>query len=130
MNPADRMHNASIDDVAPVAAPERCEMCGALQCGHDSEALSRAHLVAYMEGLFRLCERIMWMPTTNKGVGAMVRVIGAKVLNPSASMRQVAAVVRLSVPQVHAIIVRVRRDMPEIHGALWGNAGIDKGASR
>jgi hypothetical protein len=119
MNPADRQYSLSIDDLhQQPQASATCELCGqpVSECMHtDDGAICEGHA----EALWRLCEFALWADMTNKGVGTMIRVLAARVLNPTASMRAIAAAVGCTHLTVYRAIRSAKQSIPAIHAALW-----------
>lgn len=119
MNPCDTMYALPLDEARTVAAPDKCQMCGALIDQDDIEMTENGRRLKQQEALFRVAEHIMWCQFTNKGVGGMVRVIAAKLLNPDASIAQIAAAVGMTKDGAYAAMKRAEAIMPDVARAVW-----------
>ena len=119
MNPCNRNWSISIEDAPNLKAAERCEMCGSMksESNHRYHELPTANAA---EHLYRLGEWCLWDTISTKALGSMLRVLAAKMINPSASYAQLGAVCMLSKPGLQCVIARIKKKLPQIHAALWG----------
>lgn len=119
MNPCDTAYAVPIDEAIHAPAPETCEMCGALLDAEQIEATDTGRRLRQREAFMRVAEHIMWCNANNKGVGSMVRVIAAKMLNPDASIAQIAAAVGMTKDGAYAAMKRAEAIMPDVARAVW-----------
>ena len=117
MNPCHTRWAVPIDDVN-VHDQERCELCGGLKKDHSSN-LSPVQLASGSMWLIRMAERIMWGNHRPHGIGSLLLVTCAKLLNPGASMSSIAAATGLTKQGVQSAIDRLREVSPDVHAALW-----------
>ena len=119
MNPCDTLHAVPLDNVhAP--ANKCCPMCGTPESEPDT---NRKHDSDRIEAVFRFAERVMWTDKTNKAIGTIMRIVAAKLINPGASDRQVAAASGVSAIHVTRTRRYLSEDFPEVVTALWPGRG-------
>jgi hypothetical protein len=81
--------------------------------------MTSKEMLRAMERVYRLSEWAMWCGLSHKALGAMMRVICAKVINPTASTAQIAAAVGMSKPGVYSAMMRIKTALPQWYAALW-----------
>jgi len=113
MNPADRRYSYSLDRAPELPDERRCELCG------SSTSAEERPIHKTLEHVYRLSEWAVWSAMTNKAFGATVRVACAKLINPCASIAQLASVVGMTKPGVYVAVRRLRDAAPHIYFALW-----------
>ena len=129
MNPCDTQWSAQLDE-SRMMSPERCELCGGVI--HDDSARTPSHMAYASNWLMRFAERLLFGGYDSKGIGSMILVIAAKLLNPQASIAGIAAATGLSKDGARSVIDRVHDVAPDVHNALWGARALrsDRGHPR